>query len=70
MNNIPLDVRRWYYYPIEMPLNSEGQGPASQEECTEITYEVWDVVFNSYSSHKNLPDAINEALRRNNEMFN
>jgi hypothetical protein len=58
----PADVRTWPYYPIEMPLK-DGQGPATHADCDQITYEVWDHFYNSYSSFEHLPDAINEAMR-------
>lgn len=64
----PVDVRTWPYYAIVMPLK-QGQGPASDEECDEITWEVWDHFCNSHSSHDNLPDAINEAMRLTKELL-
>lgn len=64
----PVDVRTWPYYTIIMPLK-QGQGPASDEECDEITWEVWDHFCNSHSSHDNLPDAINEAMRLTKEIL-
>ena len=64
----PTNVRTWPYYPITMPLK-QGQGPASDEECDEITWEVWDHFCNSHSSHDNLPDAINEAMRLTKEFL-
>ncbi len=60
------DCRKWFYYPIEMPLSKDGQGPATIGQDAEyITYEVWDVLFNTHGSFNNLPDAINEAIRLN-----
>lgn len=64
----PIDVRSWPFYPIVMPL-LDGQGPASDLECDEITWEVWDQFYNSYSSFEYLPDAINDALLRNKQLF-
>jgi hypothetical protein len=64
----PLNVRTWFYYPIVMPL-LEGQGPASDAECDEITWEVWDWFCTTYASFNNLPDAINEALRLNSKLL-
>ena len=63
----PLDVRTWPYYTITIPL-LRGDGPVSDCECDEITYAVWDVFCNSYGSYKNLPDAINEAMRLTHEL--
>lgn len=65
-NPLPTNCREWFYYPIEMPLSADGQGPATVGvDAAKITYEVWDVLLNTYSSHGNLPDAINEAMRLN-----
>lgn len=61
---LPSDPRRWWYYPIVMPLK-DGLGPASDEECDEITWEVWDQVCNSYGSFKCLPDALKMAIELN-----
>jgi hypothetical protein len=62
-----LDCRKWWFYPIEMPLTPDGEGPAipGRDPIGSITYEVWDRQLNSHASFDNLPDAINEALRRN-----
>ncbi len=62
----PSDVRTWPYYPIVMPLK-DGQGPTSDAECDTITWEVWDLFCNSVGTFGNLPDAINDAMRRNKE---
>lgn len=60
------DVRKWFYYPIEMPLSADGNGPAKVgTDAVNITYEVWDVLLNTHASFDNLPDAINEAMRLN-----
>jgi hypothetical protein len=63
-----LDVRTWPYYTITMPL-LEGQGPATNAECDQITYEVWDHFCNSYGNFEYLPDAINEAMRLTNDLL-
>lgn len=60
------DVRRWDYYPIEMPLTADGKGPATVGvDAARIAYEVWDRDLLSHASYDNLPDAINEAMRLN-----
>lgn len=60
------DVRQWYYYPIEMPVDANGYGPAKiGVDAVEITYEVWDVLLNTHATYNNLPDAINESMRLN-----
>jgi hypothetical protein len=63
-----LDIRTWPYYPIIMPLK-EGKGPATDIECDEITFEVWDHFCNSFGSYKYLSDAINEAMRLTKEFL-
>ena len=64
---VSTDCRKWFYYPIEMPLTVEGNGPAilGRDSINKITYEVWDRELNSHASFDNLPDAINEAMRLN-----
>jgi hypothetical protein len=64
------DCRKWWHYPIEMPLTPEGQGPAilGKDRIGSITYEVWDQNFKTWASFGNLPDAINDAMRRNAAM--
>jgi hypothetical protein len=64
----PLNVRTWPYYPITLPL-LQGEGPVSEQDCDEITYEVWDQLCNSHGSYEYLPDAINEALRLTKELL-
>lgn len=60
------DCRQWWHYPIEMPITAEGQGPAKVGvDAAAMTYEVWDKLLNSHASFDNLPDAINDAMRRN-----
>ena len=63
--SLPTNCRKWDFYPIEMPLTKEGQGPAipGKDEIASITYEVWDRLLNTHASFGNLPDAINEAMR-------
>jgi hypothetical protein len=59
------DVRKWRHYPIMMPRAPSGHGPASIEDATSITFEVWDQELHTHASFDNLPDAINEAIRLN-----
>lgn len=66
---MPPDVRKWFYYPIEMPVTAAGVGPATVgKDAARITYEVWDVLLNTHGAFETLPDAINEAMRLNAEM--
>jgi hypothetical protein len=59
---VPSNIRRAFYYPIEMPVTKDGQGPATVGvDAEQITYEVWDQLLASHGSHNNLPDAINQA---------
>lgn len=61
---IPINCREWNYYPIQMPLNNQGQGPATiGDDASSITYEVWDRLLITCASFDNLPDAINESIR-------
>lgn len=61
---LPADVRQWPFYPIQMPFNADGKGPATiGVDAADIAYEVWDIEFNTHASFNNLPDAINEAMR-------
>jgi len=60
------DCRKWFHYPMPMPVTAEGRGPATVGvDAVEITYEVWDELICSHASFDNLPDAINEAMRLN-----
>ena len=59
------DCREWFYYPIEMPLDADGNGPASHKEAVKIVYEVWDRCCDTFGSYEHLSDAINEAMRLN-----
>lgn len=63
------DCRQWWHYPIQMPVNAEGQGPVPIAEATGILYEVWDKNLQSHDSFDNLPDAINDAMRRNRNVL-
>lgn len=60
---LPEDSRLWPYYPIEMPLYPSGEGPASIEDATSMTYEVWDRICMCHGIHSNLPDALNQAIQ-------
>jgi hypothetical protein len=65
---LPTNVREWYFFPIEMPLSIDGQGPATVGvDAHQITYEVWDAELNTHGSFDNLPDAINKAIELNLE---
>ena len=60
------NVREWFHYPIEIPLTTEGNGPAKVGvDAVQISYEVWDRLLNTHATFDNLPDAINEAMRLN-----
>ena len=60
-----MEKREWTFYPIEMPVNESGYGPATVgADATSIIYEVWEAgTLRSISSHNTLPDAIISALR-------
>lgn len=65
----PTKSQTWPFYPIVMPLLN-GQGPASDEECDEITWEVWDRFLDTFGSYKTLPEALNVALTLNTKVIN
>lgn len=55
-----------FYYPIEMPLNEEGNGPATiGKDAATMTYQVWDKFCDSHGSFEHLADAIRESKRLN-----
>ena len=61
---VPLNCRKWPFYPIEMPTTADGKGPATIGiDAASVEYEVWDQDFNTHASFNNLADAINEAMR-------
>jgi hypothetical protein len=67
---LPDDVRLWAYYPIIMPLDADGRGPASESsgEVRKIVWEVWSQdLTETYGPFDCLPDAINEAIRLTQE---
>lgn len=61
------NVQNWRYKVIPMPLDAERQGPVGMTECTEMRYEVWDDVCDRHYASEFLADAIQEAVRLNNE---
>lgn len=62
------DCRTWPFKVLPMPLK-EGKGPVSEEECDQITYEVWDIFYDSYGSFEYLPDAINKCLELTHQLI-
>lgn len=68
---VPADARLRMYYPIVMPLNSDGIGPASEKlgEIRKLTWEVWDQFCDTFGSFDCLTDAIMEAERLNREHY-
>lgn len=60
--------QRWFF-PIVMPLDANGQGPASEEkgEIRKLTWEVWDQTCTSYGSFEFLKDAILKAEELNDK---
>ena len=64
------DCRLWYYFPIEMPVTADGNGPAEVgKDAARMTYEVWDMTLTSHGSFDFLPDAINHAMKLNAERY-
>lgn len=68
---VPEDVRARWYFPIIMPLDASGQGPASVEngEARKITWEVWDQVCDTFGSFDCMSDAIQKAEDLNREHY-
>lgn len=65
MTLLSIDPREWFYFPIEMPLTENGNGPAKVGlDAAKITYEVWDQTCKSHGSFSCLPDAIKFALEK------
>lgn len=61
MNN---DIRKWFYYPIVIPVTCNGDGPAVVgEDAEHLTFDVWDQLCCSHGTYDNLLDAVNEAMR-------
>jgi hypothetical protein len=69
--NVPVNARERMYYPIIMPLNADGYGPASEErgEIRKITWQVWDQFCDTFGDFDCLPDAIMEAERLNRTFY-
>lgn len=62
----PLNCRTWFFYPIYMPLDKNGNGPETRPgRVRKETWEVWDFSCKTYGSYECLPDAINLALELN-----
>ena len=65
---VPKKSREWLYFPIVMPLTADGKGPANVgEDAAKLTWEVWDLLCETYGSFDCLPDAIDLAIRLNQE---
>ena len=66
----PDDVRTWFYFPIYMPLDKNGNGPETRpERVRKETWEVWDACCETYDSFDNLYDAINLAMKLNQKLL-
>lgn len=55
------------FYPIIMPLDKEGKGPADMKEAEALTWEVWDQNAHSYGSYSFLYEAILRAEELNDK---
>lgn len=57
------------FFPIVMPVNEHGQGPASEEkgEIRKLTWEVWDQHCSSYGSYDTLGEAVLKAEELNDK---
>lgn len=56
-----------FYFPVPMPLDADGKGPASFErgEVRKLVFEVWDQDFHTHGTFDSLLDAIAHANRLN-----
>lgn len=56
-----------YYFPVPMPLDADGKGPASFEkgEVRKLVFEVWDQDFRTHGTFDSLLEAIAHANRLN-----
>lgn len=64
MKTLPTDMSEWAYYPIEMPIDKDGNAPATiGEECIAMQYQVWDRAGIAYGTYYLLPDAVNKAMQ-------
>lgn len=63
----PWDQRM--FFPIVMPLDKEGRGPASEGDGSiyELTWEVWDQNCQSYGSFRYLNEAVLKAEELNDK---
>ena len=65
---VPKNSREWLYFPIVMPLTADGNGPARVgKDAAKLTWEVWDIFCETYGSFDYLLDAIDLAIRLNQE---
>lgn len=64
----PEDCNTWFYFPIIMPLVN-GKGPATDKECDQITFEVWDRFCGTCGVFDYLSDAVNHAIKLNNALL-
>lgn len=64
-------TRNRFYYPTVMPLDKDGNGPASEDrgEVRKLTWEVWDREHGTHGSFEHLPDAIDKANELNAVLF-
>lgn len=57
--------REKFYYPIVMPVDADGQGPADIKDAAKLTWEVWDQELTRHGSFDFLADAIDLANELN-----
>ncbi len=58
-------IRDEFYFPITMPLDERGHGPASIRDAVRLTWEVWDQELVSHASFDYLYQAIDRANELN-----
>lgn len=64
----PLPTREQYFYPIIMPLDKDGNGPAAYSDIEEIKYEVWDQTCTEHGRFEYMADAIDHANDMNYQL--
>lgn len=53
----PLQTQPFYFY-IPMPVNAEGDGPATEDECVRIEHEVWSDDYATMAKCQSAEDAL------------
>jgi hypothetical protein len=61
---LPLNMAQWPFYPVDVPLNQDGEGPVSIREAVKISYQVWDAVtFLEVATFDTPREALESAMK-------